>query len=136
LIPNATVRRSTPAERLALARAAKRGGSTRVPDEPAKARLVRGTRAIGQLLGINPDQAWYLLTHKKLPGRKIGKFWTVPEHILLAYVSTSQAAPLDDDPARDTSAQTAPARRKRWDKRPLPAPTGTDAQPAGGGAGR
>jgi hypothetical protein len=116
-------------ERMAHTRAGKRrGGSVRIPDEPAKSRLVRGTRAIGQRLGLNADAAWYLLTTKQLPGRKLGKYWVVTEDVLDAYVRRSHAAPLDEP---DLAAQTAPARAKRWDKRKLLPAAGSKADGEG-----
>jgi hypothetical protein len=86
---------------------------------------VRGCEAIGALIGIGPRAAYHLVVTKQLPARKLGGQWCAVEQVLLDYVSASEAAPLDkptQEPERDTDEQTAPARRKRWNKRRLPAP--------------
>jgi hypothetical protein len=90
-----------------------------------KVRLVRGCAAIGAAIGLGERAAYHLIAKKQLPARKLGGQWFAVEEQLLAYVSRSTAAPLDElaeAPKRDTAAQTAPARRRRWDKRRLPQP--------------
>jgi hypothetical protein len=123
----------------------KKGRQGPLPDAEKRAQMVRGIKAIGQVIGVNnPRSTYYLVAIRKVvPAKKDGGIWVADEAALVDYVRSLVTSPTDSSAASQAgvareSAKAAPApsgRRKRWDKRKLrAAQPDTGARPAGGGA--
>jgi hypothetical protein len=50
-----------------------------------KRRIVWGARAIGEVIGVDAQKAYYLLQRGRIPGRKVGDEWTAEESELLDF---------------------------------------------------
>jgi hypothetical protein len=79
----------------------------------ARPRILRGARAIGEYIDATEDVALHLIKTGKIPAKKIGKCWSASTAALDALV------PQAPEPEPDPTAQTAPARARRWAKRKL-----------------
>lgn len=53
--------------------------------------LVWGARAIGELIGRNPRQAFYLLEKGELPAKRVGALWVASRAALRRHL-TGEAA--------------------------------------------